>query len=67
MRLPDGTLDAIRISLVSHHRDMVADVRLGHPRFEALDVANVNTPHHGTGTTSIVVATSYAPKTLFST
>lgn len=48
MRSLDGTLDTIRTSPVSHHRDIVADVRLGHPGFEALDVANVNTPHHGT-------------------
>ena len=43
---PDGTLDAIRISPVSHHRDAVADIELGHIGSEALDMTNAFTPDH---------------------
>lgn len=46
MRSADGTLDAIRISPMSHHRDTVADVELGHSGSEALDMANAFTPDH---------------------
>lgn len=42
----DRTLDAIRISPISHHRDTVADVEFGHIESEALDVTNALTPDH---------------------
>lgn len=46
MRSPDGTMDAIRISPISHHRDTVADVEFGDSGSEALDVANAFTADH---------------------
>lgn len=46
MRSPDGALDTICISPVSHHRDTVANVELGYIGSETLNVANAFTTDH---------------------